>query len=111
MLGALALASVGGYIAWRNNFKSRRATACAAFRSFVLAALEGLYPVPSSWPKDTSQNFRLLLPSIALFSPGIAAKDLTVHGFSIVWARTAEKLINSVTGNIYRIPARLWYMV
>ncbi len=43
-----------GWIAWRNNFKSRRALACSVFRSAVHEALAGLYPIPSNWPKDST---------------------------------------------------------
>ena len=86
ILGALALACIGGYIAWRNNFKSRRAAACAAFRSSVLAALEGLYLCPliglrtlcglTRRSAQYSQDFRLLLPSSALLSPVVSPQGI-----------------------------------
>ncbi len=42
VLGAIVLLCFGGYIAWRDNFKYRRAQACTFFCAAVLATLEGL---------------------------------------------------------------------
>lgn len=50
--GSFFSAAVVAHFLWRNNFKSRRAAACSAFRSAVLTALNGLYPYPVNWPSD-----------------------------------------------------------
>ncbi len=50
ILGTVLLACFGGYIAWRNGHKARIAIACITFRSDVLGALSGLYPIPVNWP-------------------------------------------------------------
>ena len=72
-LWAILLASFVGYIAWRNNFKVRRANACIAFRSAVLAELGSIYPNPANWPGDIDKflrsKFAALQTSVENFRP------------------------------------------
>lgn len=51
------MACFGGYIAWRNNVKSRRAEACSIFRSAVLAELGSIYPNATAWPAADIDTF------------------------------------------------------
>ncbi|HEX8777803.1 MAG TPA: hypothetical protein VF738_06760, partial [Rhodanobacter sp.] len=48
----IMLAAFGGYITYRNNYKSRRAAASVQFRAAVTNALIGLYPLPAKWPEN-----------------------------------------------------------
>ena len=48
ILGALALACIGGYIAWRNNFKSRRAAA-GVIRRATPVAIKTRAITPEIW--------------------------------------------------------------
>jgi hypothetical protein len=52
IIGAILLASFVGYVSWRNNFKVRRANACAVFRSAVLSELGLIHPKPAVWPEN-----------------------------------------------------------
>lgn len=56
----------GGCIAWRRQRKKRlaRARAAAAFRSRVLTAVEGLYPVTKYWRREVFDRFRETVPEI-----------------------------------------------
>ncbi|NOZ69247.1 MAG: hypothetical protein GXP46_08410, partial [Deferribacteres bacterium] len=58
--------SFGGYIAWRRLRKKRlaRARAASVFRSRVLAAVEGLYPVTKYWRREVFDRFRDTVPEI-----------------------------------------------
>jgi hypothetical protein len=62
-----------GYITWRNNFKTRRAAACAAFRSAVLAELGSIYPNVASWPENIDaflrSRFSALQTAVENFRP------------------------------------------
>lgn len=51
----LLTAAVGAHFLWRNNFKTRRANACVAFRYAVLAELGSLYPNPAPWPSNIDE--------------------------------------------------------
>jgi hypothetical protein len=67
VFGSILIACFVGYIAWRNNVKSRRADACSKFRASVLSALDGFYPIPVNWPKDlhsTDQKLRAVFPHL-----------------------------------------------
>jgi hypothetical protein len=73
---SLLVAALGAHLVWRNNFKTRRANACAVFRSTVLATLSGLYPHPANWPRDSmaihnilSNRFPALQAAVAEFRP------------------------------------------
>jgi hypothetical protein len=57
-IGAVLLACFVGYITWRNNFKSRRAAACAIFCSAILKELGSIYPNVESWPEDIDSFLR-----------------------------------------------------
>ena len=52
ILGAVALASFGGYITYRNNMKNRTAEAAIKCRNRILVELEGLYPVTQHWDQS-----------------------------------------------------------
>jgi hypothetical protein len=54
--GAFLAAALTAHYVWRNNFKSRHAAACAAFRSDVLAELGSVYPNASEWPDNIHRN-------------------------------------------------------
>jgi len=73
VIGSVLLACFGGYIVWRNNFKSRRAAACADFRSAILAQLGAIYPTPANWPADITTFLRVAFPklqtAVAAFRP------------------------------------------
>ncbi len=51
--GALIMASIGFYLAGRNNRLNRFANASANFRNAFLNELRGLYPLAVEWPKDS----------------------------------------------------------
>ena len=55
----LLTAAVGAYFLWRNNFKTRRANACAAFRSSVFTELGSIYPNPAPWPNNIDTFLRV----------------------------------------------------
>jgi len=56
----LLTAALGAHFLWRNNLKTRRANACAAFRSAVLAELGSIYPNPGidTWPDNIDHFLR-----------------------------------------------------
>ena len=56
----LMSAPVVAHLAWRNNKKTRNATACIKFREEVLKTLIGLYPTPTNWPKEKHEIIKLL---------------------------------------------------
>lgn len=56
--GAILAACFGAYLVWRNGYKSRRATACAIFRSAVLVELGSIYPKAVDWPNNTDNFFK-----------------------------------------------------
>lgn len=60
----IMLAALVGYIAYRNNYKSRRATAGDQFRAAVTNALTGLYPLPAKWPENPERELRAAFPSM-----------------------------------------------
>jgi len=64
VFGAIALASFVGYVAWRNNFKIRRAQASQSFRSVILCKLAGLYPIPTNWPTSIDSHLRQIFPEL-----------------------------------------------
>jgi hypothetical protein len=106
VLSAILLACFGGYIVWRNNFKSRRAQACASFRAAVLAALEGLYPVPSKWPQDSvaidpilREVFPRLQTAVANFRPFVPWWRR--HHFDRAWFRYHCSTGRSVDAQVY----------
>ena len=51
-VGTLAIVLIRHRLNASGSRADRHAAACSRFHSAVLAALEGLYPVPSNWPKD-----------------------------------------------------------
>jgi hypothetical protein len=55
---AFLAAALTAHFVWRNNFKSRRAAACAAFRSDILAELGSVYPNVSEWPDNIDSYLR-----------------------------------------------------
>lgn len=73
VLGPVLLASFVGYITWRNNYKSRRAAACLAFRSAILAELGSIYPNAASWPSNIDaflrSHFAALQTAVENFRP------------------------------------------
>ena len=73
ILGAVLLASFVGYVTWRNNFKNRRAAACATFRSAVLKELGSVYPNVVSWPENIDgflrSRFSALQAAVENFRP------------------------------------------
>ena len=73
VLGPVLLAAFGGYVAYRNNFKSRRAAACASFRANVTNALSGLYPLAATWPANPERQLQAAFPhlqaAVAQFRP------------------------------------------
>lgn len=54
LLIAFITARLNAYLNSRNNAKDRHAKACAAFRSAINTALEGLYPFPVAWPDNAT---------------------------------------------------------
>lgn len=56
--GSLLTAALGAHLVWRNNFKTRRANACAAFRAAILNELGSLYPNPVAWPENIDAFLR-----------------------------------------------------
>jgi hypothetical protein len=60
----LVVAAFAGYVAYRNNFKSRHAAACAAFRSAVTGKLSSLYPLPVAWPSNPESQLRGVFPEL-----------------------------------------------
>ena len=60
----LLVAAFAGHVAYRNNFKSRHAAACAAFRSTVTGKLSSLYPLPTSWPSNPEPQLRAIFPDL-----------------------------------------------
>lgn len=73
VVGTRLLAAFVGYVAWRNNFKSRRAAACAAFRALILAELSSIYPNISFWPPNIDDylrsRFAVLQTAVESFRP------------------------------------------
>ena len=73
IIGAILLASFVGYVSWRNNFKVRRANACAVFRSAVLSELGLIYPKPAVWPENIDvflrSHFTALQIAVENFRP------------------------------------------
>ena len=47
----------------RDNFTAKR-NAAAKFRSSILSALEGLYPLPADWPVDIEIALRRAFPAL-----------------------------------------------
>ena len=82
VFAAVLLACFVGYVAWRNNFKSRRAAACNAFRSAVLAELGAIYPTPAAWPADITTFLRSAFPKLQ-------AAVITFKPFVPWWHRAA----------------------
>ncbi|HAI94419.1 MAG TPA: hypothetical protein DCM36_06850 [Xanthomonadaceae bacterium] len=60
----ILLAAFGEYIAYRNNYKSRRAAAGAQFRAAITNALTGLYPLPAKWPANPERELQAAFPAI-----------------------------------------------
>lgn len=52
IVGTILVVVLTAYFLWRNNFKSRRAAACAAFRAAILAELGSVYPKAPVWPDN-----------------------------------------------------------
>ena len=55
--GGILPIAFGGYMAYRNNKKNRRAEASMRFSNKVLAELEGLYPVTQHWEQSIFPRF------------------------------------------------------
>lgn len=58
--GTILTLSFGGYITWRIYTKKRFIKAADKFRNTILTELEGLYPTPIKWPKNTMMIVRML---------------------------------------------------
>lgn len=75
IFGSLLVAALGAHFVWRNNFKTRRANACATFRAAVLAELGSVYPHPAPWPRNIDAflrtHFTALQIAVTNFRPFI----------------------------------------
>jgi hypothetical protein len=73
LAGPFLLAALTAHFVWRNNFKSRRAAACAAFRSAVLVELGSVYPKATVWPDNIDSflrsHFTALQTAVENFRP------------------------------------------
>jgi hypothetical protein len=73
VFAAILLASFGGYIAWRNNLKSRQALAAAAFRTSILAAVADVPDASEHWGNEFLASLQSRLSTmglaIATFAP------------------------------------------
>jgi hypothetical protein len=76
--GTLAVGLISYRLTASGSRVARHAAACSSFRSSVLAALEGLYPVPSSWPKDAMGIDGVLRAAFSSLQSAVAAFRLYV---------------------------------
>ena len=60
----LIVAAFAGYVAYRNNFKSRHAAACLTFRSTITSKLSSLYPLPVTWPSNPEPQLLAVFPEL-----------------------------------------------
>jgi len=72
-----------------NHLLSRRRDSSAKFRDSVLERLDGLYPLPVSWPDDIDAALRKIFPelqiAVAEFRPYIMCWRR--HAFDRAWYR------------------------
>jgi hypothetical protein len=92
-LFAMVGAAVGWFIthslAMKRDRINARRTAAANFRSSVLTALNGLYPVLFGWPKDPTEILRRVAPAlqskVEQFRPFVS--DFKQKDFDRAWFR------------------------
>ena len=87
VLGAVLLAAFAGYIAWRNNFKTRQANAAAAFRASVHAAIADVPEAAKHWDNNLLANLQSRLSALGLavlaFAPFL--NPVSRRGFLQKW--------------------------
>ena len=75
-LATLLAALLGGLLLLYVHRKNARRAAAAKFRSSLLSAVAGLYPVPSNWPGSIDSHLRQVFPAlqqaIAEFRPYVS---------------------------------------
>lgn len=62
--GSIIGTAFAGYVAYRNNRKSRAADAVLKFRNKVISELEGLYPITLHWDANTFSHLYSSLSKI-----------------------------------------------
>lgn len=63
-LATILAALFAGFLLLYVHRKNARRTAVAKFRSAVLQAVTGLYPVPSNWPSNIDSYLRGVFPAL-----------------------------------------------
>jgi len=62
LVGALVTAFLAHGFTSRRESRAVRRAGAANFRAAVLAALPGLYPLPTNWPADINASLRAAFP-------------------------------------------------
>lgn len=83
----LLAALIGGWFLLYVHRKNARRTAAAKYRTALLEAFAGLYPIPTNWPPNIDSHLRQIFPqlqrAVAEFRPYVSWR--TRRSFDAAW--------------------------